>query len=231
MGGDKKMKITWLGQAGLLFDINGVKIIIDPYLSESCKKLNPNNVRRMPIDESFLEIVPDVLILTHNHMDHTDPETLVNYLDKDTGITVLAPEAAWQEVRKFGHNHNYVKFNRHCEWTYGDILIKAVKAEHSDLHPIGVIIEAEDKKYYISGDTLYNTEIFEDIPNDIYAAFIPVNGVGNNMNMTDAIRFCNKIKPQYAVPIHWGLHDDMYPTEFNYEKTIIPKIYEEIGEM
>ena len=25
------MKITWLGQAGLLFEIDGLKIMIDPY--------------------------------------------------------------------------------------------------------------------------------------------------------------------------------------------------------
>ena len=32
-------------------------------------------------------------------------------------------------------------------------------------------------------------EIFDDIPDDIYAVFLPVNGAGNNMNMTDAKRF------------------------------------------
>ena len=29
------MKITWLGQAGLLFDNGKVKIMVDPYLSNS----------------------------------------------------------------------------------------------------------------------------------------------------------------------------------------------------
>jgi len=222
------MKITWLGQAGLLIQTRGIKVMIDPYLSDSVKKINPKNYRREPVDSRFLEIMPDVLICTHNHLDHTDPETLKHYLDRDGGITVLAPEAAWQEVRKFGHDHNYVRFHRHSQWTQGHIRFTAVKAEHSDVHPIGVIIEAEDKVLYITGDTLYNTEIFADLPAHIDAVFLPVNGVGNNMNMTDAKRFCQQINAKKAVPMHCGLFDNIDMAEFDYEPKVVPTIYQEV---
>ena len=198
-------------------------------MSDSVYKINPKNKRRMPVDEKFLKIIPDVVICTHNHLDHTDPETLKHYLENDESVFVLAPEAAWQEVRKFGGNHNYIKFNRHTEFTIENVLFKAVKAEHSDVHPIGVIIEAEEKKLYITGDTLYNTEIFSDIPDDIDAVFLPVNGVGNNMNMADAKRFCERINPRVAVPLHFGLFDCLDINEFDYKNKVIPKIYEEIG--
>ena len=222
------MKITWLGQAGLLMETEGVKIIIDPYLSDSVKAINPKNYRRVAVDERFLQIRPDVLICTHNHLDHTDPETLKHYLDHDGGITVLAPEAAWQEVRKFGHDHNYVRFNRHTQWTYGKIRFTAVKAEHSDPHPIGVIIEAEGMVLYVTGDTLYNTDIFADLPERIDAVFLPVNGVGNNMNMEDAKRFCEKIGAKKAVPMHCGLFDSIDMNEFNFEPKVVPTFYKEI---
>ena len=35
------MKITWLGQAGLLIQTQGVKVMIAPYLSDSVEKINP----------------------------------------------------------------------------------------------------------------------------------------------------------------------------------------------
>ena len=222
------MKITWLGQAGLLIETEGVKIIIDPYLSDSVKAINPKNYRRVAVDDRFLQIQPDVLICTHNHLDHTDPETLKHYLDCDGGITVLAPEAAWQEVRKFGHDHNYVRFNRHTQWTHEHIRFTAVKAEHSDPHPIGVIIEAEGKVLYVTGDTLYNTDIFADLPGHIDAVFLPVNGVGNNMNMDDAGRFCKKIGAKKAVPMHCGLFDSIDMNEFDFEPKVVPTFYEEI---
>lgn len=222
------MKITWLGQAGLLFEKDGLTILIDPYLSDSVSKINPKNTRRIPVDEKFLHINPDVIICTHNHLDHTDPDTLCHYLKDEKSVLVLAPQTAWQEVRKFGGSHNYIRFNRHTELTYSDILFKAVRAEHTDEHPIGVIIEDGEKRYYITGDTLYNTEIFEDIPADIDVLFLPINGVGNNMNMTDAARFCQKVNPRKVVPLHCGLFDDIDMNNFPCENKVIPQIYEQI---
>ena len=59
------MKVIWLGQAGLLFEINGIKVIVDPYLSNSVEKINPKNKRRVPIDDSFLKIVPDIIFIKY----------------------------------------------------------------------------------------------------------------------------------------------------------------------
>lgn len=220
------MKITYLGQAGLLFEKNGFRIMIDPYLSNSVEKINPKNYRRVPVEEGFFEVKPDVMIFTHNHLDHYDPETVKHFLTPERSVTVLSPKSVWDEVRKLGGNHNYVLFNRHTQWTEGGIRFTAVKAEHSDLFAIGVIIDDGEKKYYITGDTLYNEEIFPDIPDDIYALFLPVNGVGNNMNMEDAARFARRVNAQKTVPIHFGLFDNLDVTNFDCPNRSIPKIYE-----
>ena len=203
------MKIIYLGQAGLLFENENLKIMIDPYLSNSVEKINPNNYRRVAVDERFFEVKPDIMIFTHNHLDHYDPETVKHFITKDSDLLVLAPKSVWDEVRKIGGNNNYVLFNRHTSWTQNGICFTAVKAEHSDTTPIGVIIDDGEKKYYITGDTLYNEEIFADIPSDIYALFLPINGVGNNMNMTEAAKFARQINAQKTVPIHIGMFDEL----------------------
>ena len=222
------MKVTYLGQAGLLFEKRGFKIMIDPYLSDSVEKINPKNYRRVPVDESFFKIKPDVMIFTHNHLDHYDPETVVHFIDENSNVTVLAPKSVWDEVRRIGGNNNYVLFNRYTEWTQNGIKFTAVKAEHSDITPIGVIIDDGERKYYVTGDTLYNEEIFGDIPSDIYALFLPVNGVGNNMNMTDATRFAKRINAERTVPIHIGMFDELTADSFYCKNKVIPKIYKEI---
>lgn len=222
------MKVTHLGQAGLLFEKDGFKIMIDPYLSNSVEKIEPHNRRRVAVDESFLKIKPNVMIFTHNHLDHYDPETVVHFINNDSNILVLAPKSVWDEVRKLGGKNNYVLFNRHTSWTENNIKFTAVKAEHSDITPIGVIIDDGEKKYYITGDTLYNEEIFEDIPKDIYALFLPVNGVGNNMNMTDAARFAKIVNAEKTVPLHTGLFDNLNADDFECENKVIPEIYKEI---
>ena len=180
------------------------------------------------IKNDIINIKPDVMIFTHNHLDHYDPETVPKFITEDSGILVLAPLSVWGEVRKLGGNNNYVQFNRHTVWTEKGVKITAVKAEHSDPTPIGIIIDDGKKKYYVTGDTLYNEEIFADIPDDIYAVFLPVNGLGNNMNMTDAKAFCERINPKLAVPMHCGMFDEFDLNDFEYENKVVPKIYEEV---
>ena len=222
------MKITWLGQAGLLLESDRLKIMIDPYLSDSVGKRSPEKHRRVPVLESLFDVTPDVMIFTHNHLDHYDPETVSHFITRDTRVTVLAPSSVYTEVRAIGGGNNFIKFDRHTEWTEGGIRFTAVKAEHSDPSPIGRLIDDGERVYYVTGDTLYNGEIFSDLPEDIYALFLPINGVGNNMNMTDALRFCERVRPKFAVPLHFGLFDSIDPHDFKYESTVVPTIYKEI---
>ena len=222
------MKITFLGQAGLLFETEACKVIIDPYLSDCVVKVNPANWRRQPIDESIFDIRPDVLIFTHSHLDHFDPETVQKILAKHTGITVLAPSSVWNQVRQMAPGNNYVLFDRHTRWSEFGLCFEAVKATHSDDYAIGVILTDDRKKYYITGDTLYNTEIFGDLPKDLDVVFLPVNGVGNNMNMTDAADFFQRTGARIAVPIHTGMFDELDAGEFPVSNKVIPEIYKEV---
>ena len=223
------MNVTWLGQAGLLFESKNVKILIDPYLSNSCGEKNPKSNRRMPVDPAFLKIHPDVIVLTHDHLDHTDEQTLAHYLKSDSGVLVLASPNAWNHVRSFGGNNNYVRFTRGTEWTHGGLCFRAVKAEHSDAEAIGVILDDGVKKYYITGDTLYNEAIFSDIPSDIDTVFLPINGKGNNFNAIDAARFATRIGARRAFPLHFGMFDDLSADIFDFSGKVVAEIYHPIN--
>ena len=224
------MEITWLGQAGLLFEIQGKKILVDPYLSDSVAKSQPQNYRRVPIDERFLEIKPDVIVITHNHGDHLDKETLCHYLHANSAVLVLSPYSAWQELRQFGGlQNNYVLFNAGTTWTEEFMQFHAVKAEHSDAYAIGVIISDKEKHYYITGDTLYNENIFPSLPNlSFEGVFLPVNGKGNNLNFLDAKRFAEKIDAKHVIPLHIGMFDTLSAENWNLKNKVLPKLYEKI---
>ena len=224
------MKYTYLGQAGFLIESGDVKIVVDPYLSDSVYKVNPKSYRRKPIDKSYFDIEPDLLLVTHNHLDHYDPESAPVFLAKERPMTVLGPTSVWNEARRNGGNHNYVEFNVGTEWTEKGLRFTAVKAEHSDSYAIGFIIEdlSDGKKYYVTGDTLYNHNIFADLPDDLYAIILPINGVGNNMNVTDAMDFAKRSGAKYAVPVHFGMFDQLSPECFKLDNRVIPTVYEEI---
>ena len=224
--------ITWLGQAGLLLERDGFRLMIDPYLSDSCGKVNPRSHRRVPVDPKFLAMQPDAILCTHDHLDHTDPETLGVFLNRTQPVTVLAPGTAWTKARAFGGPHNYVQFERHTRWTAGPFRLTAVKAAHSDPAAIGVLIEDGDRRLYVTGDTLYNTDVLADIRalgGTIDAVFLPVNGVGNNMNMTDAADFAAAVGARAVVPLHIGLFDDLTADAFCCAGKVVPEFFKEIA--
>lgn len=221
------MKVTWLGQAGLFFDNGAYKIMVDPYLSDAVAATDPEKYRRTPNNRDFFAVQPDVLIFTHDHLDHYDPETAAVFLGKERKpMTVLCPFSVWQKVRKYGGPHNYVLFDRYSQWTEFGFRFCAVKAAHSDPYAIGVVIDNVDKTYYITGDTLYNSEIFTDLPQKIDTVFLPINGVGNNMNQTDALRFFRRCGAKTVAAYHVGMFDDISPASLCAENQIILQTYE-----
>lgn len=221
------MTVTWLGQAGFLIKHNTYQFLIDPYLSDSITARNPVKQRRIPVDTSLFRIIPDLMIFTHDHLDHYDPESADIFLQQDSPVTVLAPGSVWPKVRQTGRSHNYVLFDHGTVWSQFGIQFTAVKATHSDPNAIGVILDDGQQKFYFTGDTLYNKDIFPDLPDDLYAVFLPVNGAGNNMNMVDAANFARKTKAKIAVPIHYGMFDDIDIQEFDLENQVILTIYQE----
>ena len=222
------MKVTFLGQAGLLFDFDGLRVMVDPYFSDSVGKLHPEKSRRQKANLSFLDRKPDVLILTHDHLDHTDPETLEILLEKHSGICVLAGRNAWETARRFGGDHNYVCFTPGCLWTEGSVSFEAVFAAHSDPEAIGALIRHKGKTYYITGDMLRSRRVAESLGCQPDVVFLPVNGVGNNMNMVDAAAFAKEIGAKQAVPIHFGMFDNLDVSAFAFENRVIPEIWKEI---
>ena len=221
------MKITWLTQAGLLFEKENITVMVDPYFSNSVgEQISPEKNRRIPADMSFLDKNPDVVLITHDHLDHLDPETIEAILARASKpITFMAPENAYKKLVKYGGAHNYVMLNPHSVWSERGVTFYAVHAEHSDRTAVGFILDDGDKTYYVSGDTLYNydviDEVLELVEDGVDLAFLPINGKGNNMNAQDAADFAYEIDAKCAVPIHYGLFDSISPDSFDFDNTMI----------
>lgn len=220
------MKVTSLTQAGLLFESERISVMVDPYLSDSvAEKLDAEKHRRIPADEKYLDVHPDVLLITHDHLDHLDPDTLARILDTDRRMTVIAPRGSYEKLRAMGHGHNYVLTSPHTVWSEKNVTFYTVKAEHSDPYAVGYIIDDGNKTYYVSGDTLYNYDVLDDVcdlvEDGVDYAFLPINGEGNNMNAEDAADFAYEIGAKCAVPVHFGLFDAIDPCRFDFEDTLL----------
>ncbi len=101
------MKITWIGQAGLLIKTCGKTIIVDPYLSDYAGSLNPTKHRRTPLDKSFLDITPDVLVFISSNTAYRSIPNRAAYCASKGGINALVKALAL-DLGRFGIRCNAV---------------------------------------------------------------------------------------------------------------------------
>ena len=227
------MKVTWLGQNGFVFENTKIKIMVDPYLTDSLGALKPEKKRRFPADESYFSISPDVILITHEHVDHLDMATLERiFTSLDKEITILASESVYNKLDGAVANHNLVLLAPHSVYSLGGVTFYSVHAEHSDRSAVGFIIDDAKQTFYISGDTLYNYDVIDDVldlaPDGVDYAFLPINGRGNNMNARDAADFAYEIGAKCAIPVHYGLTDDLTDEEFDFDDRMILTPFKEV---
>jgi len=193
------MIIRFLGQSGYLIKTNNSEIIIDPYLSDSVNRVAGRS-RLLPIPLNPSDIFCDAVICTHDHLDHLDPDTVTEISADQLFITTKGGRNKLTALGK----KNVIALTEGESVTVGDFELTAVFADHT-VEAFGIIVKAEGKAFYFSGDTLYNERLF-DIKNyspDI--TFICINGRLGNMNVDEALTVANKIGAKMNVPNHYDM--------------------------
>ena len=195
------MKIKFLGQSGYIIKSNNSQIIIDPYLSDSVNRA-AGRARMLPIPLNPNEISCDAVICTHNHLDHLDPDTVSKI---PTGQFFITTNEGKGTLAALGIN-NVAALNIGDSIKVGDFEITAVFAEHT-VEAFGVIVRAERKTLYFSGDTLYNEKLFEISKYKPDITFICINGRLGNMNVKEAIVTAEKIGAEINIPNHYDMFE------------------------
>lgn len=195
------MKVTWLGQAGYLVDINGTVICIDPYLSNIVFEIEKmDRMIEPPVQPQDLRC--DLFVSTHDHMDHLDPVT-VPQMDR-TNTQFAGPKSCLDHFAQLGVEADaLVSLGRGETVQFGDITLTGVFAQHTP-DSIGVVIGYEGKRVYFVGDSLYSEELGKDI-GKIDVLFTCINGKLGNMTCEQAVTLTERLQPRLAIPNHYGM--------------------------
>ncbi|KAI8322584.1 Metallo-hydrolase/oxidoreductase [Martensiomyces pterosporus] len=89
-----ELQLTWLGHASLLLQIDGASVLFDPVFSDRCSPfqwLGPKRYTEAPCTVDELPAQIDFLVLSHNHYDHLDWNTLKQVARRYPDIRVFAP--------------------------------------------------------------------------------------------------------------------------------------------
>ena len=148
----------------------------------------------------------DIIFITHDHYDHYSEEDIDKVINENTVIVI--PEELLTKVLKKGINKNaIITIEPNQKYMVQGIKFETVPAYNTNktFHPkengwVGYVIELNDVKYYIAGDTDI-TEENKKVKCDV--AFVPVGGT-YTMDFKEAAQLVNQIQPKVAVPIHYG---------------------------
>ncbi len=228
---NKQQAALWfLGQSGFLIRSCGVGIAIDPYLSDSVAKRSPQLTRLYPppIHPSALQV--DLFIVTHDHLDHLDPETIAAYSHKES-TTFIGPRFACDKLKQLHiPAENIIRIDSGQTQTVRGVTITGVYAvpnEPAVIDTCGYRVEFENgRSVYHSADTGFSPLLLECAPS-AETALICINGHWGNLSVEEAADLANQVKPVYAIPHHYDLMalNAANPESFRYQmNSVNPKI-------
>lgn len=142
----------------------------------------------------------DIIFITHNHYDHFDIES-INKIIKDDTIIVMPENMKSNEF----NNAIYVKPDNQYNVLGIDIKTTYSYNIDKDFHKkeyenVGYILNIENKRYYIMGDT----DIIPEIKYlDVDYIFIPIGGK-YTCDYIEASNYINEFDLIEVTPIHYG---------------------------
>lgn len=230
-GAPSQPAITWIGHASVLVQAGRLNVLTDPIFSERASFLSFIGPKRAQAPGLALKDLPpiDVVLISHNHYDHLDKQTVVDLAARSSGkipTLFLVPLGVKPWFTSLGitnviemdwwdqHLHKGVEFNftpvQH--WSARSL------GDRSQTLWGGFAVFAPDFHWYYTGDTGYSKD-FSDTrerfaarhPGGFDLALIPVGGYEprwfmkeQHINPAEAVQVHKDLGARRSVGVHWG---------------------------
>lgn len=225
---DHELTIAWIGHSTVLINFFGKWILTDPVLFERIgiyflgSSIGPSRVT--PPALKINEIPkPDIILLSHAHMDHMDYPTLKHFANEyPNQIDVITAyltkdvieDLPWKSISVMDWND---------ELLLHDIRFKALEVKHfgwrfpwerdrsrgymKDGRSYNAyIIERNGKKILFGGDTAMTNKLQVAKDENIEVAIMPIGAYNpwrrNHCNPEEALQIADELNAKYFIPIH-----------------------------
>ena len=220
------LRLNWFGHATVLVEIDGVRIITDPMLSERASPVQlvgPKRFHAPPIALEQLSGI-DAAVISHDHYDHLDMATVRQLARGGThfyvGLGIGVHLERWHVPAAQIHEMAW--------WQYADVKgvrIHATPARHysgrrrMDNSTLWAswMLRGPRHSVYFSGDTGYASH-FADIRQRLGAPDVALMKVGAygttwldiHMDPESAIRAHGELGAKTMLPVHWATFNLAY---------------------
>jgi len=216
-------RVTWLGHASFLITTSGVTILTDPFLSKFASPVSwagPKRFVDLPIPINKLPPI-DIVIVSHNHYEHLDDET-VRQLENKNEIHVVVPLG----LKSFFTERGYSKVME-LDWGQS-VSVEGIEitaepsvhdsarstSDHNETLWASWVIESFQKRIFFVGDTGYSETIFNRV-GDKYGSFdfaiLPIGAYEprelmwmSHTTPEEAISIGIDVRAKTLIASHWG---------------------------
>lgn len=191
------MKVTYYGHACFLVEINGAKLLFDPFITP--------NEKAKHVDITKIEA--DYILVSHGHVDHVAD---VEAVAKITNATLVSnfEIVSWFHAKGVAKGH---PMNHGGKWKFDFGTVKYVNAVHSSTlpdgsgggNPGGFVVETKEGNFYFAGDTAltYDMKLIGEM-HRLNFALLPI-GDNFTMGIDDAVICSEFIKCRNIIAMHY----------------------------
>lgn len=213
--------LIWLGHSTLLGHLDGVTFIVDPMLSDRASPIACLGPKRFEGVQVGLDELPqiDLILITHNHYDHLDRETIEALHEKAEAIFLPLDNAPI--LSKWGVSAEKM---RELDWyetaEYRGVRFSLTPSQHFSGRGLtdrdkalwgSWVVQGKTHSLYFSGDSGYNGH-FREIgerygPFDL--ACLECGAYNDawpevHMNPEESVKAAQDLGAKVMLPIHWA---------------------------
>ena len=219
----KKDYFTWIGQATILLNIDKKNILFDPIFSERASPLKNIGPKRNIPPAIAINSLPkiDLIVISHNHYDHLDLQSLKEIQNKYPLVNIFVPKGDLRLLKSIGLK-NISEFEWWENQSIFNFSVTFVPTKHWSARGLfdrnkslwgGWAIQSKSKTILHIGDTAY-ADYFKDFPlklGQIDITFMPIGSyyprdieAEYHVDPYEAIQLARELKSNYTYGIHWG---------------------------
>lgn len=221
---DREIGFFYLGQEGYILKSGKTAILIDGFLTGplAAPGLLWGRNYAAPIQPEELDFI-DYVVCSHDHSDHTDPNTLRGILSVNDHAKFVMPAAyAMKTVTEYGvPADRLIPAHEGDVLTLGDFTVTPLASAHEELHmdengdyfEMGYLLKTIGVTIYHSGDCCIYDGLKEKV-GKVDIAMLPVNGrsyyklknnIIGNMTLEEACIFASEAEAKLFIPMHFDL--------------------------